>query len=210
MHDTSPPPPPHPHTSPPGVGTRGVYPIALPKQLCQELLFIQRSLAVVGYRPCVTSLTLHEIVQTCPQLLPCLATARQLIWDVVEELFDLPCQVWPETTSLISWSAGASIGWHYDANRCEVLGTVSLTRLLLHHPGKIVCAGEAQIRRQVYGIVWPVVCVCVINCRPYLSARHFSAVAYLNTQVIGQLVASCLASCPGRPHTTTQEVLYRM
>lgn len=98
-------------------GSRRVYPAALPPELCSELLLIQRSLAVVGYRPHVQSLTLYELVLACPHLLPTVAKARQLIWAAVEEQFDSPCQVWPETTSLISWTAGASIGWHHDANR---------------------------------------------------------------------------------------------
>jgi hypothetical protein len=98
-------------------GSRHVYQDAIPLGLCQELLFIQRSLAVVGYRPQVQSLTLYEMILTCPQLLPVVAKARQLIWDLVEAQFDSPCSVWPETTSLISWTAGASIGWHHDANR---------------------------------------------------------------------------------------------
>ena len=98
-------------------GSRRVYPGALPPELCRELLLIQRSLAVVGYRPHVQSLTLYELVLACPQLLPTVAKARQHIWAAVEEQFDSPCQVWPETTSLISWTAGASIGWHHDANR---------------------------------------------------------------------------------------------
>jgi hypothetical protein len=98
-------------------GNRRVYPNFLRLELCQELLFIQRSLAVVGYRPNVQSLTLYELLLACPQLLPAVAKARQLIWDAVEAQFDAHCQVWPETTSLISWTEGASIGWHYDANR---------------------------------------------------------------------------------------------
>jgi hypothetical protein len=98
-------------------GSRHVYQDAIPLELCQELLFIQRSLAVAGYRPQVQSLTLYEMILTCPQLLPVVAKARQLIWDLVEAQFDSPCSIWPETTSLISWTAGASIGWHHDANR---------------------------------------------------------------------------------------------
>lgn len=98
-------------------GSRRVYHHAVPSDLCQELLFIQRSLAVVGYRPHVQSLTLYEMILACPQLLPVVAKARQLIWDLVEAQFDSPCSVWPETTSLISWTAGASLGWHHDANR---------------------------------------------------------------------------------------------
>jgi len=100
-------------------GSRRVYSHALPIELCRELLCIHRSLAVVGYRPHVQSLTLYELVVSRPQLLPAVAKARQIIWDVVEDLFGLQCQVWPETTSLINWTAGASIGWHHDANRCE-------------------------------------------------------------------------------------------
>lgn len=98
-------------------GSRRIYQDALPLDLCRELLFIQRSLAVVGYRPHVQSLTLYELVLACPQLLPTVAKARQIIWDLVEAQFDAPFAVWPETTSLISWTAGASIGWHHDANR---------------------------------------------------------------------------------------------
>lgn len=60
---------------------RCVYHNALPLELCQELLFIQRSLAVVGYRPHVQSLTLYELLLACPQLLPVVAKARQLIWN---------------------------------------------------------------------------------------------------------------------------------
>jgi hypothetical protein len=65
----------------------------------------------------VTSLTLYELLLACPQLLPPVAKARQLIWDAVEAQFDMYGSIWPETTSLINWTAGASIGWHYDSNQ---------------------------------------------------------------------------------------------
>jgi hypothetical protein len=108
-----------------------VYPNFLPLDLCHELLFIQRSLAVVGYRPNVQSLTLYELLLACPQLLPTVAKARQLIWDAVESQFDAHCQVWPETTSLISWTEGASIGWHHDANRWVQVWRSGLYRAVL-------------------------------------------------------------------------------
>lgn len=99
-------------------GSRLINSSFLPIDVCQELLFIHRSLAAVGYRPNVQSLTLYDLVLAAPHLLPAVVKARQLVWDRVEEFFGLPCEVWPETTSLINWTTGASIGWHHDDNRC--------------------------------------------------------------------------------------------
>ena len=44
----------------------GVVPVAL----CQELLLLARSLAVVGYRPGVCSSTIFEVAAAAPALLP--------------------------------------------------------------------------------------------------------------------------------------------
>eukprot|EP00879_Flechtneria_rotunda_P025993 GHRR01027663.1.p1 GENE.GHRR01027663.1~~GHRR01027663.1.p1 ORF type:complete len:377 (+),score=114.07 GHRR01027663.1:121-1251(+) len=40
-----------------------------------------------------------------------------MVWDAVEDHFGIPCQIFAEHTSIITWHAGASIGWHHDANR---------------------------------------------------------------------------------------------
>ncbi|KAF6258955.1 hypothetical protein COO60DRAFT_1701108 [Scenedesmus sp. NREL 46B-D3] len=96
---------------------RAVYKNFLTQHEAQQLLFIQRGLAVSGYRPHVRSLTLFDLVLAEPRLLPPLVRVRQLVLDAVEEHFDRPCQVFVEHTSLISWSPGASIGWHFDSNR---------------------------------------------------------------------------------------------
>jgi hypothetical protein len=42
----------------------------LPAALCQELLLVARSLAVVGYRPGVCSSTIFEVATAAPALLP--------------------------------------------------------------------------------------------------------------------------------------------
>jgi hypothetical protein len=101
-------------------GARQLRPAALPLALCRELVCITHALAVVGYRPCVRSLTLHELLRAQPQLLPVVAAARQIVLEAVEAAFDCCCAVWPETTSLISWTAGAALGWHADNNRCAL------------------------------------------------------------------------------------------
>ena len=85
---------------------------------CDELVMIHKALSVIGYRKGVRSLTLQDVLSSAtPELIVPFMRARQKVWDKVEELFDLPCQLHVEFTGLISWTAGASLGWHTDDNR---------------------------------------------------------------------------------------------
>lgn len=44
--------------------------------------------------------------------------ARERVQEAVEEALGLPGGLLIEFTALVTWLPGASIGWHYDANRC--------------------------------------------------------------------------------------------
>ncbi len=91
---------------------------------CRELIFVQRALAVMGYRPHVCSLTLHELLHAQPALLVPLVRARHKVWMAVEEQLGVDALgggaqqgLFVETTSLIAWEPGASLGWHTDDNQ---------------------------------------------------------------------------------------------
>ncbi|PKI65291.1 hypothetical protein CRG98_014329 [Punica granatum] len=85
---------------------------------CKELEFIHKSSSTVGYRPNVFSTTLSHLIATnCPQLIVPLVPLREKLKDKVEEFFGCEYELCIEFTGLVSWSKGASIGWHSDDNR---------------------------------------------------------------------------------------------
>jgi hypothetical protein len=45
--------------------------------------------------------------------------AREKVQEAVEDALGLPGGLLVEFTALMTWRPGASIGWHYDANRCR-------------------------------------------------------------------------------------------
>ncbi|KAL5553328.1 hypothetical protein UlMin_040729 [Ulmus minor] len=85
---------------------------------CKELEFIHKSCSTVGYRPNVFSTTLSHLIATnSPHLLIPFVPIRERLREKVEEFFGCEYQLFVEFTGLISWSKGASIGWHSDDNR---------------------------------------------------------------------------------------------
>ncbi|KAI3848346.1 hypothetical protein MKW98_005726 [Papaver atlanticum] len=86
--------------------------------LCKELEFIHKSCCAVGYRPNVFSTTLSHLIATnCGHLLIPFVSIRERLKDKVEEFFGCEYELFIEFTGLISWTKGASIGWHSDDNR---------------------------------------------------------------------------------------------
>ncbi|KAI3976963.1 hypothetical protein MKX01_008821 [Papaver californicum] len=86
--------------------------------LCKELEFIHKSCCTVGYRPNVFSTTLSHLIATnCGHLLMPFVSIRERLKDKVEEFFGCEYELFIEFTGLISWTKGASIGWHSDDNR---------------------------------------------------------------------------------------------
>ncbi|MCL7031898.1 hypothetical protein MKW94_022447 [Papaver nudicaule] len=90
----------------------------LSQNLCKELEFIHKSCCTVGYRPNVFSTTLSHLIATnCGHLLIPFVSIRERLKDKVEEFFGCEYELFIEFTGLISWTKGASIGWHSDDNR---------------------------------------------------------------------------------------------
>ncbi|KAL7181070.1 hypothetical protein ACSBR1_040018 [Camellia fascicularis] len=86
--------------------------------LCKELGFIHKSCGTVGYRPNVFSTTLSHLIATnCAHLIMPFVPIRERLKEKVEEFFGCEFELFVEFTGLISWSRGASIGWHSDDNR---------------------------------------------------------------------------------------------
>ncbi|KAI3857095.1 hypothetical protein MKW92_038764 [Papaver armeniacum] len=79
--------------------------------------FIHKSCCTVGYRPNVFSTTLSHLIATCGHLLIPFVSIRERLKDKVEEFFGCEYELFVEFTGLISWTKGASIGWHSDDNR---------------------------------------------------------------------------------------------
>ncbi|XP_015868023.3 uncharacterized protein LOC107405477 isoform X1 [Ziziphus jujuba] len=85
---------------------------------CKELEFIHKSCSTVGYRPNVFSTTLtHLIATNSAHLLMPFVPIRERLKEKVEEFFGCEYELFVEFTGLISWTKGASIGWHSDDNR---------------------------------------------------------------------------------------------
>ncbi|XP_065857362.1 uncharacterized protein [Euphorbia lathyris] len=85
---------------------------------CKELQFIHRSSSTVGYRPNVFSTTLSHLIATnSPHLIIPFVSIRERLKEKVEEFFGCQFELFVEFTGLISWTRGASIGWHSDDNR---------------------------------------------------------------------------------------------
>ncbi|WCJ33675.1 2-oxoglutarate (2OG) and Fe(II)-dependent oxygenase superfamily protein [Euphorbia peplus] len=85
---------------------------------CSELKFIQRSNSTVGYRPNVFSTTLSHLIATnSPHFIIPFLSIRDRLKDKVEQFFACEFELFIEFTGLISWTRGASIGWHTDDNR---------------------------------------------------------------------------------------------
>ncbi|KAI3954457.1 hypothetical protein MKW92_012470 [Papaver armeniacum] len=88
----------------------------LSHNLCKELEFIHKSCCTVGYRPNVFSTTLSHLIATnCGHLSFLLFPSETE--KKVEEFFGCEYELFIEFTGLISWTKGASIGWHSDDNR---------------------------------------------------------------------------------------------
>ncbi|CAJ1939046.1 unnamed protein product [Sphenostylis stenocarpa] len=85
---------------------------------CRELEFIHKSSSTVGYRPNVFSTTLSHLIATNSShfIIPFIPI-RERLKDKLEEFFKCEYELFIEFTGLISWSRGASIGWHSDDNR---------------------------------------------------------------------------------------------
>lgn len=85
---------------------------------CKELEFIHKTNSTVGYRTNVFSTTLSHLIATnSPHLLIPFVPIRETLKDKVEDFFDCHFDLFVEFTGLISWTRGASIGWHSDDNR---------------------------------------------------------------------------------------------
>ncbi|KAI4340279.1 hypothetical protein MLD38_025131 [Melastoma candidum] len=85
---------------------------------CKELEFIHKSNCAVGYRPHVFSTTLAHLVATnSAHLIMPLVPIRASLMEKVESFFQCEFELCIEFSGLISWSKGASIGWHSDDNR---------------------------------------------------------------------------------------------
>ncbi|KAF7808505.1 Prolyl 3-hydroxylase 1 [Senna tora] len=85
---------------------------------CKELEFIHKSCSTVGYRPNVFSTTLSHLIATNSfHLIIPFVRIRERLKDKLEEFFGCEYELFVEFTGLISWSRGASIGWHSDDNR---------------------------------------------------------------------------------------------
>ncbi|BAT74276.1 hypothetical protein VIGAN_01191000 [Vigna angularis var. angularis] len=85
---------------------------------CRELEFIHKSSSTVGYRPNVFSTTLSHLIATnSSHLVIPFIPIRERLKDRLEEFFKCEYELVIEFTGLISWSKGASIGWHSDDNR---------------------------------------------------------------------------------------------
>ncbi|GAB2226281.1 hypothetical protein Droror1_Dr00022082 [Drosera rotundifolia] len=90
----------------------------IPIQLCKELEFIHKSNCTVGYRAAVFSTTLSHLIAThCAHLVVPFVSLREQLKEKVEEFFGCEFELVIEFTGLISWTKGASIGWHSDDNR---------------------------------------------------------------------------------------------
>ncbi|KAK8516762.1 hypothetical protein V6N11_007527 [Hibiscus sabdariffa] len=85
---------------------------------CKELEFIHKSCSTIGYRPNVFSTTLSHLLATnSSHLIIPFLPIRDRLKEKVEEFFGCEYELVTEFTGLISWSRGASIGWHSDDNR---------------------------------------------------------------------------------------------
>ncbi|KAL8137639.1 hypothetical protein V2J09_003640 [Rumex salicifolius] len=90
----------------------------LPLDVCKELEFIHKSNCTVGYRPNVFSTTLSHLIATnSSHLIMPFVALRERIKEEVEQAFGCEFELFVEFTGLISWTKGASIGWHSDDNR---------------------------------------------------------------------------------------------
>ncbi|XP_071735743.1 uncharacterized protein [Rutidosis leptorrhynchoides] len=90
----------------------------LSPDLCKELEFIHKSSSTIGYRQNVFSTTLSHLIATnSPHLILPFIPIREKLKEKVEEFFGCEFELVIEFTGLISWTKGASIGWHSDDNR---------------------------------------------------------------------------------------------
>ncbi|GLJ12414.1 hypothetical protein SUGI_0190480 [Cryptomeria japonica] len=97
---------------------RLILPGFLSHDACKELEFIHKSCSTVGYRANVFSTTLaHLIATNCAYLIMPFIPIREKLRESIEDFFDCQLELFIEFTGLISWTKGASIGWHSDDNR---------------------------------------------------------------------------------------------
>ncbi|KAJ7561134.1 hypothetical protein O6H91_03G015300 [Diphasiastrum complanatum] len=99
-------------------GGRLVLPNFLSLDTCKELEFVHKSCSVVGYKPHVLSTTLSHLIATnCAELIIPFISIRDSLREVVEDHFGCEFELFVEFTGLISWTQGATIGWHSDSNQ---------------------------------------------------------------------------------------------
>lgn len=97
---------------------RLILPGFLSHDACKELEFIHKSCSTVGYRPHVFSTTLaHLIATNSAYLIMPFIPIRERLKEAIEDFFGCQYELSVEFTGLISWTKGASIGWHSDDNR---------------------------------------------------------------------------------------------
>lgn len=97
---------------------RLIVPNFLSSDQCKEFEFIHKSCSTIGYRPNVFSTTLSHLIATnSSHLILPFVPIRERLKEKVEEFFGCEYELSVEFTGLISWSRGASIGWHSDDNR---------------------------------------------------------------------------------------------
>ncbi|KAL8229893.1 hypothetical protein R6Q57_014793 [Mikania cordata] len=90
----------------------------LSPDVCKELEFIHKSCSTIGYRQNVFSTTLSHLIATnSAHLILPFIPLREKIKEKAEEFFGCEYELFIEFTGLISWTKGASIGWHSDDNR---------------------------------------------------------------------------------------------
>ncbi|KAK7399895.1 hypothetical protein VNO78_11090 [Psophocarpus tetragonolobus] len=97
---------------------RMFIPKLLSLKQCRELEFVHKSSSTVGYRANVFSTTLSHLIATnSSHLILPFISIRERLKEKLEEFFKCEYELFVEFTALISWSKGASIGWHTDDNR---------------------------------------------------------------------------------------------
>jgi len=84
---------------------------------CDELIYIQRSNGVIGYREHVSTATPREIISKNPQHLVPFMLARDKVQSRLEDLFGQELNTNVEWSSLNCWHSGSSIAMHHDSNR---------------------------------------------------------------------------------------------
>lgn len=86
---------------------------------CAELAHAAQCLPAPGYRPGVRAALLPLLARAAPGLLPPLLAARDRVREAAEALGlcgDASSPLFVEFTALLTWAAGAALGWHDDVS----------------------------------------------------------------------------------------------